>query len=290
MADGDVADTMRGILAVFVLRARRVAAHSLARDEAWMTRLSRRMLQFDNVDGTVFVTETMPPEEQLESLAARVRPLILQEETAYYAKALNALGFFVKDDAQLREVVVSLRASWKATGEDQDLSGVFVQRVDPEGTPSRMTGDRELAYAYIYGDVVHHDQDRLAAVAEFDIDNRFRSAGPLVAQLAVLTMGTLNVVRAAQKRGLLELPENVWESPVVPTRTVFRNATVRVMLAEVGTVPPEMPEAFDESWTDMRDAMRTVCPDCRGELLPWSGAGGCLACRVSWARARLTVE
>lgn len=155
MADGDVAETMRGILAAFVVRARRVAKHSLARDEVWMRRLSRRMLQLDSVDGKVFLTETMPPEEQLESLAARVRPLILQGETAHYAKALNALGFFVKDDPQLRGIVAALRASWKSTGEDPDSSGVFVQMVDPDGTPSRMTGDRELAYAYIYGDVVH---------------------------------------------------------------------------------------------------------------------------------------
>lgn len=103
-------------------------------------------------------------------------------------------------------------------------------------------------------------------------------------------MGTLNVAREAQKRGLLDLPNDVWESPVVATKTVFRNETARVMLAELGTVPPEIPEEFDESWTDMRDAMRSVCSNCGGELLAWSGAGGCLECRVSWARARLTVK
>jgi hypothetical protein len=45
-----------------------------------------------------------PPEEALESLASRVRPLILNSEQIYYEKVLNALEELVAADKLNEEI------------------------------------------------------------------------------------------------------------------------------------------------------------------------------------------
>lgn len=80
---------MTANLETFVVRARRVVAHSLASDDKLINSLQSGETKFlipsDGGDATIIVE--VPPEEQMESLAARVRPVILESEDTYYAKA-----------------------------------------------------------------------------------------------------------------------------------------------------------------------------------------------------------
>jgi hypothetical protein len=80
---------MTANLEAFFVRARRVAAHSVACDDKLINSLQSGETKFlipsDGGDATIIVE--VPPEEQMESLAARVRPVILESEDTYYAKA-----------------------------------------------------------------------------------------------------------------------------------------------------------------------------------------------------------
>jgi hypothetical protein len=49
------------------------------------------------------LTWNLPPEEQVESAAARVRPHILNDEDTYHAKVMNAISYFA-NKAKLPEV------------------------------------------------------------------------------------------------------------------------------------------------------------------------------------------
>lgn len=81
------------VLDRFVLRARRIAAHSLARDREELAALSQ--LKFDgqlSLDGTMTFRRTLPDEEIFESLAARLRPLLVPGETVFHKKVFKAFS------------------------------------------------------------------------------------------------------------------------------------------------------------------------------------------------------
>ncbi|MGB7448657.1 MAG: hypothetical protein WA892_05965 [Ornithinimicrobium sp.] len=65
-------------LAGFVVRARRVAAHPLARDHEALLVLAQDSFTLTLSPGhPAKMRRTLPPEELFESLAARARPVIL---------------------------------------------------------------------------------------------------------------------------------------------------------------------------------------------------------------------
>jgi hypothetical protein len=239
------------VLSAFVLRARRVEAHSLAADEAALWKLFRKemIIQFAPRENKSYLTQVLPPEEQVESAAARVRPLILQDDPVHYSKVMSALGYFSKDspDKQLRDDVASVRSDWnRVQPRGKGILGAAVQIEDAEGNKSEFISDMELGFAYIYGDVVHNDADRLLATEMHGIKERFKAAAPLVALIMVLAKVTLNLTRSMREAGLVELPDALFTADVVVTETVFRNEA-RVWSAPVGTPIPQELEGDGES-------------------------------------------
>jgi len=270
---------MREILSAFVIRARRVESHSLVSDRHELVRLAKHQFKIELEGTQLFMTQTFPAEEPFESLAARARPMILEKEPTHYAKVLKSLGYFVRQDVELANAVREFKSNWSRTMEPSD-SEVRTQIISPGGKISRQTGDREIALAYIYGDVVHHDEERLANVVDFDIDSRFKSAVPLVAQIALHTVGMLNVLRAGVNRGLIALDPELLTRPVVATATVFRNP-VRASVAPVGTKVPDTGDELGGDWTELRPDS-TFCRACHGVTLPSVGRASCMSCGVSW--------
>lgn len=230
-------------LSAFVLRARRVEAHSLAADKKALHTLSQKQftMQFKAGEEHGWLIQTLPPEEQLESAAARVRPLILQDDDVHYVKVLNALGYFAKDspDDKLRAAIASIRSDWnRIQPKGKDILGSSTQIEDAEGNKSEFLSDTELGFAYIYGDVVHNDADRLAATKMHGVKERFKAAAPIVGFIMVLTIATLNLTRNMLTAELMELPEELFTEEVVVTETVFRNETL-MWSAPVGTPSPQ---------------------------------------------------
>ena len=231
------------VISAFVLRARRVEAHSLAADKALLHKLSTMEMtyQFVAAENQGYLIQVLPPEEQVESAAARVRPLLLQEDGVHYIKVLNALGYFAKDspDAKLRNSLAAIRSDWnRIQPKGKDILGASTQIEDADGNRSEFLSDTELAFAYIYGDVVHNDLDRLASTKMHGVKERFKAAAPIVCFIMVLAIATLNVTRNMRKAGLLELPEELFTEDVAVTETVFRNEA-RAWSAPIGTPLPE---------------------------------------------------
>jgi hypothetical protein len=230
-------------LSAFVLRARRIEAHSLAADKLALRKLStmEMTLQFRPGEVHGFLLQTLPPEEQLESAAARVRPLILQDDDVHYAKVLKALGYFAKasPDETLRNAIAAIRSDWnRIQPKGKNILGAGTQIEDADGNKSKFLSDTELAFAYIYGDVVHTDSTRLAATRMHGVKERFKAAAPVVGFMMVLTIATLNLTRRMRTAGLLELPEDLFTEEVVVTETTFRNE-VRAWSAPLGTPIPQ---------------------------------------------------
>jgi hypothetical protein len=241
-----VADSAR-TLNRFVLRARRIEAHSLARDPRSLSALSGFSLAGQlQLDGTMEMRRALPDEEAFESLAARVRPVLVKSESVFQAKVLKAIQAAV--DASAFEVPADLLgrlADLKREWSQFDLDGINVLRFAVQS--SRTDGsdvtpqvsDTQLAAAWLYGDLVHVDtRGSKSDGLLFPIKERYSAAVTYFAHAAVLCLGTLDVVLALHKLGVVVLDADSVERAVV----VGVDELVERGVAYVGPVGSPMPD------------------------------------------------
>lgn len=246
-------------LTAFVLRARRVQAHSLARDLPALKKLQRSEVKITGRPDSDMLTfrYEYPPEEQVESAAARLRPLLLERDSTYFAKAINALLYFAREDGAeptAIDALKELRKEWIGTASEKSPRLTYEVRIKHGEDPEQSMNDRSLAFAWIYGDVVHADASRRDGADVFGIEERFHGAVPLVAQLMVLTISTVRAIERIHGTKLLPFLHDAFAEDVVVTRQVVEHEG-RAWVAEYGDddVPPVFPDGLDdepgEGWT-----------------------------------------
>jgi hypothetical protein len=205
----DIERNARASLIAFILRARRIEKHSLASDRAALELLARMpfKIQVTPSTGTATWIQEFPPEEQVESAAARVWPLILNDDPTHYGKALTALGYLLHTSGAPEPVMKDLRglkAGWTSIQpKGRKVRGYYIQVSKADSGEFEQLTDNVLGFAWIYGDVVHADAERLAETRTFGVRERFRAAVPLVAHIMVLTIGTLNFIRLLHQHGVV---------------------------------------------------------------------------------------
>ena len=113
----------------FVLRGRRIEAHSLASDRRVLSSLSDfTVTGHINLDGTMVMRRSLPDEEAFESLAARVRPVLVKTELVHHSRVLSAIQASIEatkteipEDLQLR--IAGLLEAWSQF--DLDSSNIL---------------------------------------------------------------------------------------------------------------------------------------------------------------------
>jgi hypothetical protein len=248
-------------LETFIVRARRIAAHSLAQDVDQLRRLSGGNWGIEGrADGKTYLRIDYPPEEQIESAAARLRPLLLKDvELLTVLRAIRSLTADTDDRDSVRRWETDVRDKWKRRTGALPLNGGFTAFFESTETgETGKTNETELALAWIYGDVVHHDSDHLDRTRAWGVGERFRAAVPLIAFMIGMTLNVLESVRTLERRGSLTLGPAVWEDPVVA-----ENPYVREIDAFVGHPNSEPPtsatEGFGPGW-------RSLSPEALDEL------------------------
>lgn len=241
-------------LAAFVLRARRVEAHSLNRDQPALAALASGTaeLQVNTETGEQWLIQQLPEEEVVESAAARIRPILLKQDPVHWAKALETLQFYIGDsDGDHAATLTTLRDGWKTVmPRDGSVVGYSVRMAGPripEDAPA--LSDSDLSVGWFYGDVVHADTKEQMKTIHFGIRERYRAAVLMVARAVMHTVMTLNFIRQLQYEGFLWLPADVLVDEVVVKDPVYRHE-VETFMAEVGTPMPNgspgegVPEGF----------------------------------------------
>ena len=189
----------------------------------------------------------------------------------FHGKAFAALRYFAraKSDVPPRLLtgIEALRAAWRAIKPDgKDLRGYSLELGHVDSAETVRATDNVLGFAFIYGDVVHHDQIRLAETAGFGVVERYRAAVPLVAHVLMITIGTLNVVREMHRVGLLPTEvEEAFEIEVVATESIFENEA-SVYAAELkpghpAPVPPPLNESLSGPWVNVVDQLFPISSD-----------------------------
>ncbi len=239
----------------FVLRARRIAMHSLAADSAALIALANGTVKIEldaTKDETTLVT-SLPSEELLESLAARVRPVILQGDPVHHGRVINALGYLLRD-VKMPDVIdglASLKQAWKAIDTQSDrVVGYRVEKGLLDGSkPPVSASDNTLALAWFYGDVVHADTERRTSASEFSVTERYEAAAHFVARVVVHALNTLGFTVYVRTRGLVRLRDAAFTEAVVVRETEIRQVG-KMYFSEVGNEPPgSLHEPFGEGWT-----------------------------------------
>jgi len=229
----------------FVLRARRVSAHSLMQDRESIAKLMQDNFTLRMaLDGTATLSRSLPADQEIfESLAARVRPLTLESESIFYKKVLAAVKRMIKAAPTPRnrelEQLTELASAWTAISLGRDVQVYEMVQSNAEGTETTARAtDGQLAAGWIYADLVHADatgwkQDALA----FSLEERYAAAVSVVSRLASLIGRTLEFVRQLHDSKLVELAQDVWTTAVVVAATEIVLASATAYVAPVGTVP-----------------------------------------------------
>jgi hypothetical protein len=206
----------------------------------------------------------------MESLAARVRPLILQNDPVYHGKVLNALGLVLKDTDGLVEAkayVEWLRQRWRGIdSSSNEMSAYSIQkgRVDGTGTPSNIS-DNTLAFGWFYGDVVHADETRRQATAEFTVLDRFEAAVPVVAKAAWLAHATLDFIEQLRDAGHFDDLQDAafTDEVVVDVTEIIDDAAV--FIAPEGAAPPaSLADEFSGDWHTLGSVLTEVISEGEG--------------------------
>lgn len=240
------------VLRLFVIRARRVEEHSLSRDQKELLVWAQgKMCVRQYADGSAGLSRSLPPEEALDSLAARCRPFLLKKDAVHHEAVLKSIKFFMeREDLQILQGLASLKLRWKAVSpESEGCLGYWLSLLEADGRNRVMVSDKDLAMAWLYGDLVHADRSRLSAVAGFSLSQRYEATVLFVSQVAVLAMDTLELIRLAVSRGHVPLEGECFTGEVV-ARAKVELPVVRMALASAGTPLDELADAMADRRED----------------------------------------
>ncbi len=225
----------------FIIRARIVQDHSLARDFGKLRRLSTHsfnmVIQKNNKTGEQiarFRPVQLLPTEQVESAAARVRPVFLFSDGVFYADVLAYLYENV-DDAAARQKTLRLIKECKEADPDYPVNNKGKVYQSGNGV-----NNKELAGAWLYGALLHEDQRRRSFSEQFYLEEIYFNATVTVASMMLCVVKILHFIEFLQTRGLLDVPSNLWEGSVTVTASEWtRPGEGKIYTAPVGTEPPE---------------------------------------------------
>lgn len=250
--------TPQAIIEGFLLRTRRVLSHSLIREHAaLMSKLHTGEFKIAVTVNTKTGEESYrlqaeyPPEEALESLASRVRPLILRAEPIYYEKALNALEELVGTEKLNEEIDLAWWHQYWREVIDANLNAQAYLVVTINGK----TTDRKLMYEWLYGDLIHAKARRSPVICDLSIDERYYAAAPGIARICDRVTNTQLMIKALIDKGLLTVaPEVLADDVVVTTTTV--NRPVQAYTADVGApLPADLEKLDPEVWKSPHKAL-----------------------------------
>ena len=239
-------------LARFVLRARIIQDHSLAQDIGALKELSEVKFKFNilnfNKGGGANITVDdikLPHSEQIESAAARVRPVFLFSDEIFYADVLAFLYEKIVDDNGKKKVLELLHECQMADPDYPDGGAGF--------------SNKELAGSWLYGSLLHDDENRRTFSDAAGIEHAYHAAVCSVPAMMLGVVRILHFIEPLVCDGKLNLDPELWKIDVTfkGTTLSFRGK-VSVYVAEVGTTFPQSIETDmleAEGWKPLQEAL-----------------------------------
>lgn len=216
-----------------ILRARYVQAHSLCQDaealEDWAT--FKVQIHLSSDDQNAFRTRSLPPEEAWESLTTRARAFLLKgpRDLTDNRKILEALRHFAQGHEQEQAILkglANLEADWlKFDSHSKEIRAYKIMIANLETGEEHALTDNELAFAWVYGRVLHADRERIEASEAFPLRQQYQAAVSVIAHLTIVILNMLSLFQ-----GLLEIEaippslKGAFSEPVVLPESLLAKA------------------------------------------------------------------
>lgn len=182
----------------------------------------------------------LPPEEALESFAARLRPFTMRDEPVYWELVLDAIAGLAPQD--LLDGVLDiedLRAVFADITKGKKVQAYFVM------TESGQLTDMELADLWLNTDALHAKPINSTVGNELGLDERFRAAAGVYARLGAAVSNLYALIKHLAEEGVLDIADSAFTEPVL-ARACVDDVIVGGYSAPPGSTP--LP-------TDMSDVM-----------------------------------
>lgn len=248
-------------LARFVLRARIVQDHSLAQDIKALEKLTnidfRLVYRKNSVTGEEyfsFCDIKVPHTEQIESAAARVRPVFLFSDGIFYVDVLAFLYEKIVDDDE-KKIILKLLRECQMADPDYPKSG----KGKRAGDGGSGFSNKDLAGSWLYGSLLHDDEKRRTFSDATGIDSAYHAAVHSVSAMMLCVIKILHFIKSLVRDGKLDLDPELWKGDVTFKGTTLSfPGKVSVFVAEVGTPIPQSIETDmleAEGWKPLQEAL-----------------------------------
>src|SRR5271165_1600706 len=267
----------------FVLRARRVMAHSLIRDHMDLlqeladgTFKVKVMKNPEPGDREQRLLLELPPEEAFESFAARLRPFTIRDEPVYWELVLDAVADLTPQE--IRDEVIDLEGLRAAY--DDATQGKNTAQAYSVITENGQLTDLQLADLWMYSDALHAQVITSAVGKDLGLDERYQAAAGVYARLGAAVNATYNMIAHLVREGLLDLDKAVFTERML-AETSIDMPMVGGYSAPVGSapMPSDMsdtseldPKVWRPIWEEFEEIIEARkkekaadrCPQCRG--------------------------
>lgn len=260
----------RDILRRFVIRARRVEAHSLVQNHA-VEKYVKPSMKVDYKEGQPpRIKYAMPDQEIFESLAARTRPCILGSEPVYLDKVFRSIEMLLGERqlaGQAKKCLDSCRKTFQNLHDKDKGTSYSIQTYNadniPEGEP---LSDLLIGEAWLYSDLVHADpKDDKAKALKLSYRDRYYAGTSFFSMLAIVIVNMLNFVTIINSQYHLGVYAEAWKEQVVASEEDSEVAAEKMVVLPHSTKVPEgidpstLPGAIDV--TSPTEAIRFIQPE-----------------------------
>lgn len=199
----------------FILRARRIKAHSLVQSER-ISRYQKPSVNLVPSSGGYRIEFSFPDEERFESLVARVRPLLLSSESLHLPKVFKSLNKLVPPSAQTEEqkhVITNIQDQFNSLVGERNKGKAEGDCSSPD---DEWLSDALLAETWLYKDLVHCDlKGEKRRGEKMPYEFRILSALSYYCRVASFSLSLLDLLREMSNSGQLILSDSVWSESVL---------------------------------------------------------------------------
>ena len=196
------------VLSRFVLRARRLQAHSLMQHPVIMNPNVHEHFPPGGFRRHGQFVQMLPPEEAFESLVARLRPFILENDGINVGVALDLLCRVIANEGTTAYggELEALETRWRTFRSEAST----LHMLGPNG----LISSKKLAKAWLYTESVHSDEGLHRKYGTIPRVSLFMVAVSHYATAANIVMATLDLARKVSDAGIIVLPPHSFQEGV----------------------------------------------------------------------------
>lgn len=264
------ASEARDILRRFVIRARRVEAHSLVQNHSVEKYVKPSMTISYREGQTTRIKYIMPDQEIFESLAARTRPCILESEPVYLDKVFRSIDMLLTGKqltGQAKQCLDFCRKKFRDLHDKNSGESYSIQMYDKDNVPNgRPLSDLLIGEAWLYSDLVHADpKGDKAKAAKLSYRDRYYAGTSFFSMLTIVIINMLKLITAINEQFQLNIDDKAWKEQVVASEEDSEVAAEKMVVLPPNTRVPEgidpstLPNAIDV--TSPTEAIRFIQPE-----------------------------